>query len=65
MTMGRSLLATRGNGLSMMLIAFFTLLATLIALGHITIDEYVESGGATPPADLLRHHVADLRRLLT
>lgn len=40
------------------------LLTTLLALIHLSIDEHIESGGATPAADLLRQNVADLRHLL-
>lgn len=48
--------------------ACHTLLATLVALGHLAIDDYATQGGSEPevtPAVLLRQRVDDLRRLLT
>lgn len=40
------------------------LLTTLLALIHLSIEEYVESGGDSSPVRTLRQQVADLRRLL-
>lgn len=40
------------------------LLTTLLALIHLSIDDFVESGGSTPPGALLRQYVTDLRHLL-